>query len=99
MWHKFLKGWNGVSLYYDSSFTNDMELFKDASLIGFGGFFHNQSFSSELPASLPSVQDDDLSVAFRELYPIVAAPVVWGKKCTSKCIMFVSDNEATVFII
>ena len=87
MWHKFLKGWNGVSLYYDSSFTNDMELFKDASLIDFGHFFQNQWFSFEWPASLPSIQDDDLSMAFRELYPIVAAAVVWGKKCTSKCIM------------
>ena len=101
MWHKFLTGWNGVSLFYDSSFTNayDMELFTDASLIGFGAFFQNQWFCSEWPASIPSVQDDDLLMAFRELYPIVAAAVVSGKHWTSKRIMFVSDNEATVYII
>ena len=101
MWHKFLKGWNGVSLFYDSCFTNsyDMELFTDASLIGFGAFFRNHWFSSEWPACLPSIQEGDLSMAFRELYPIVAAAVIWGKYWTSKRILFISDNEATVYII
>lgn len=74
-------------------------MFTDASLIGFGAFFQNQWFCSEWPDCLPSVQDDDLSMAFRELYPIVAAAVVWGKCWTTKRIMFVCDNEATVFII
>ena len=101
MWHRFLKGWNGVSLFYDTSFTNayDMELFTDASLVGFGAFFQNKWFCAKWPASLPSVQDDDLSMAFCELYPIVAAAVVWGKQWTSKRIMFVSDKQATVYII
>ena len=78
MWHKFLKGWNRASLFYDSSFTNayDMELFTDASLVGFGVYFQNQWFSAEWPVCLPSIHESDLSMAFRELYPIVAAAVV-----------------------
>ena len=46
-----------------------------------------------------SVVDDDLSMAFRELYPIVAAAVVWGKCWTAKRIMFLCDNLSTVRII
>ena len=101
MWHKFLKNWNGVSMFYDSCITNahDLELFTDASLIGFGAFFQNQWFCEKWPDVLPSIKESDLSMAFRELYPIVAAAIVWGKYWTAKRIMFVSDNEATVFII
>ena len=101
MWHKFLQDWNGVSLFYDSNFTNayDMELFTDASLVGFGAYFQNHWFSTKWPDCLPSIHESDLSMAFRELYPIVAAAVLWGKHWTSKRIMFISDNEATVYII
>ena len=90
-----------MSLFYDSSFTivYDMELFTDASLVGFGAYFQNQWFCSEWPDCLLSIQESDLSMAFRELYPIVAAAVVWGRYWTSKRIMFISDNEATVHII
>ena len=38
-------------------------------------------------------------MTFRELYPTVAAAVVWGKQWTYERIMFVSDNLATMFII
>ena len=101
MWHKFLSNWNGVSLFYDSDFTEacDLELYTDSSLIGFGGIFQNQWFCSEWPMELPSVKESDLSMAFRELYPIVAAALIWGKNWTSKRILFRSDNMATVFII
>ena len=101
MWHRFLKEWNGVSLFYDSEFTiaPDMQLQTDASLIGFGALFGSQWFCSEWPKQLPSVSDGDLSMAFRELYPIVAAAVVWGKCWTSKRVTFLCDNLATVRII
>ena len=101
MWYKFLNNWNGISLFYDTHFTvsSDMQLFTDSSLIGFGGIFQNQWFCSEWPPQLPSINDGDLSMAFRELYPIVAAAIIWGKSWTSKRILFVSDNEATVYII
>ena len=41
-----------------------MELFTDPSLIGFGGFFKTHWFCSSSPDSIPSVNDDDLSMAF-----------------------------------
>ena len=87
MWHKFLKNWNGM--FYDSCITNahGLELFTDASLIGFGAFFQNQWFCEKWPDVLPSIKESDLSMAFRELYPIVAAAIVWGKYWTAKRIM------------
>ena len=101
MWHKFLTNWNGVSLFYDSHFTAacDMELHTDSSLIGFGGIFQNQWFCSKWPAELPSIKEGNFSMAFRELYPIVAARSIWGKYWTSKRILFLSDNIATTFIV
>ena len=101
MWHEFLRNWNGISLFYDNHFTttSEMQLFTDASLIGFGGIFQNQWFCSEWPPELPSIKDGDLSMAFRELYPIVAVVLIWGKSWTSKRILFLSDNMASVFII
>lgn len=38
-------------------------------------------------------------MAFRELYPIVIASLLWGHLWTSKRILFYCDNEATVKII
>ena len=101
MWYKFLLNWNGVSLFYDlvSTTSTDMELFTDASLIGFGGIFKTQWFCSVWPDSIPSVNDDDLSMAFRELYPIVAAAIIWGKQWTGKRIVFMCDNQSAVFIL
>jgi hypothetical protein len=39
------------------------------------------------------------SMAFLEFYPIVVAAVLWGHLWTSKLILFLCDNEATVYIV
>ena len=94
MWHEFLRNWNGVSLFYDAEYTfdSDMELQTDSSLIGFGGIFGSKWFCSEWPEQLPAVPDGDLSMAFRELNPIVAAAILFGKLWTGKRVMFTTDN-------
>ena len=104
MWHRFLKNWNGISLFYDTHFTvsSDMHLFNDSSLIGLGGIFRNQWFCSKWSSHLPSFKEGDLSVAFCELYPIVAAAIIWGGgggSWTSKRVLLPPDNLATVYII
>ena len=101
MWYRFLQHWNEVSLFYDPvcTISCDMELFIDASLIGFGGIFHTQWFCSAWAKNIPSVRDDDISMAFRELYPIVAAAIIWGKQWTAKKIVFVCDNLSAVHIL
>ena len=99
--YRFLCDWNGVSLFYDNALTcsADMELYTDASLVGFGAIFRQQWFSSAWPKEIPSVENGDLSMVFRELYPIVAAAVLWGKHWTAKRIIFVCDNLSAVYIL
>ena len=62
-----------MSLFYDKicTISSDMELFTNSSLIGFGGSINTQWFYLAWPENIPSVDDFDLSMAFREIYPIV----------------------------
>ena len=76
-----------------------MKLFSDASLIGFGAIFDTQWFCSEWPNPLPAISDGDLSIVFWELYPIVAAAIVWGKHWRTKRVLFMCDNQSTVRIV
>ncbi|CAG2240598.1 unnamed protein product [Mytilus edulis] len=102
MWYIFLNQWNCVSFFYDTFTTNaaDFELYTDAaSTLGFGGYFKGHWFCSSWPPELQNILDSDMSMAFRELYPIVVAAVLWGKHWTRKRIVFHCDNESTVNII
>ena len=87
----------GFHFFYEPDFiTNfDMKLFSDASLIGFGKILDTQWFCSEWPNPLPAISDGDLSMAFRELYPIF----VWGKHWRTKRVLFMCDNQSTVRIV
>lgn len=101
-WHTFLLQWNGVSMFYDSEYTqaSDMELFTDASSkIGFGGYFNGKWFCSPWPDELQGPSESKFSMAFLELYPIVVSAILWGHMWGSKRIVFRCDNEATVYIV
>ena len=76
-----------------------MKLYIDASLVGFAAVVGSQWFYSKWPEQLSSVSEGDLSMAFRELYPIVAAVVIWGKCWVKRRILFMCDNLSAVFII
>jgi hypothetical protein len=55
-------------------------LFTDAaSTLGFGGYFQGRWFSSPWPPELSYIMDSEMPMAFRELYPIVVATVLWNK--------------------
>ena len=102
MWKLFLQHWNGVSMFHDNQRTvaADMQLFTDASsTLGFGGYFLGQWFSSKWPTHLPVEEDVEVSMAFRELYPIVVAAMLWGQNWNRKRILFYCDNLGTVQII
>ena len=101
MWDKLLTDWNGVSLFLDLATTDtaDMELFTDASGIGFGGYYQGEWFAGPWPDNLTQSLDSELSIAFQELYPIVVAAVLFGRQWRRKQILFYCDNMATVFAI
>ena len=98
MWSKFLRDWNGVSFFINDNITEaaDMELYTDATLTSFGGFYKNQWFQGDFPEEIFYEQT---SMAFFELYPIVMASVLWGHLWNRKRILFHCDNMATVEII
>ena len=101
-WLKFLHSWNGINMFYDSSYTSniDMHLYTDASsTVGFGGYYQNKWFCSAWPKELPTLNNKSLSMAFLELYPIVVAAILWGKEWKCKKILFYCDNESTVAIV
>jgi hypothetical protein len=101
MWKQFLTQWNGVSMFYQTQLTlaTDIELYTDASIVGHGGYFDGRWFSEQWPVDLPNITDNAISMAFRELYPIVVAAILWGSEWSTKRILFHCDNMATVEII
>lgn len=102
MWLLFLKQWNRVSFFYDDTSTsaNQLNLTTDAaSNYGYGGYFNGSWFCGSWSDELSNVLESDMSMAFRELYPIAVAVVLWGKSWSKKRIIFHCDNAATVDII
>ena len=91
----------GFHFFNEPDFTTnfDMKLFSDASLIGFGAIFDTQWFCSEWPNPLPAISDCYFSMAFRELYPIVAATIVWGKHWRTKRVVLMCDIQSTMRIV
>lgn len=104
MWLLFLKHWNGIGIFYDSLVTSTeaFKLYTDASgTRGFGGFLNGQWFAQSWP---PHLQDlvqttDELSIAFKELYPIMEAAMIWGHRWKGLRTLFMCDNTATVAIL
>lgn len=102
MWRLLLSNWNGVSLFRENQFSiaPDIDLYTDASsTLGFGGYHRGQWFAAPWPSNLPTNEDADVSMAFRELYPIVVAAILWSEQWQRKRILFHCDNLATVQII
>ena len=77
MWILFLGNWNGVSLFYEKNFTSshDIYLHTDAApTAGFAVVYVSHWMFSPWPLDMPGVPGDiwKNSMAFMELYPIVA---------------------------
>lgn len=102
MWNQLIQSWNGVSLFLDLDPISAMalDLYTDASgTLGFGGYFQKKWFYGTWPADLPKPSTKDLSITFKELYPIVVAAILWGHAWQRKRIIFHSDNQATCDIL
>lgn len=108
MWLYFLTKWNGVSMFYNINniSSDDMRLYTDASgSLGYGGYYIYKGvglwFSEKWPSCVSNIAGDDkeVSIAFRELYPIVVAAILWGHMWKKHRIVFMCDNEATVNIL
>ena len=101
MWAHLLKHWNGISLFLDDEPTDAgcFGLFTDASGIGYGGFYQGKWFFGAWSqiTNIPNITST--SIAFKELYPIVVATLLWGHQWGRKRLAFYSDNSAVVHVL
>lgn len=96
-WLQFLPHWNGMSFWLFPGLIPlaDFHVTSDAAgSLGFGAFFHNEWFCGQWSsAQFP------LSIAYKELFPIVVAAHLWGSQWFRKTILFRCDNQAVVAIL
>ena len=97
LWQPFLTSFNGRSFFledvWDSS--DKLELYTDAAgSLGFGAVFGRKWRYGQWP-------DNWLhqNIAMLEFYPIVLSLYLWGHQMRNRCILFLMDNEALVYVI
>jgi len=96
-WHQFLSQWRGVSfwLFPGLSPEADVEVSSDAAgSFGYRVFLKDCWFAGPWA---PSQQQQ--SIAYKELFPVVIAAHVWGHHWCHKHVLFHSDNDAIVHIL
>ena len=92
-WLDFLPQWSGSSLMLQPEWTLsiDMELYSDASNLGYGAYWSGKWFLSGW-----TPDQDPLPIAWKELYAIVVARNAWGPQWSGKRILFHCDNQTIV---
>ncbi|KAK3102095.1 hypothetical protein FSP39_008693 [Pinctada imbricata] len=95
-WLIFIEHFNGKALILDDIWatSNTLNMYTDASNIGFGGTFQNCWFYG-----FWTKEWDDKHITIKELFPIVLALDLYAESLKNQCIEFFSDNIAVVYII
>ena len=95
-WALFLENFNGVSLLLNDQWQSSekLELFTDASGLGFAGLLQGQWFQGRWP---PFWQQ--FHIAIKELFPIVLALRLWPNSLKDQRLLVLCDNEAVVHVI
>lgn len=96
-WNHFLESWNGVSfwLYPGLEPVASIEMTSDAAgALGYGAFFNKQWFNGIwIDCQRP------LSIAYKELFPVVVGAHLWGSQWHRQHVIFRSDNESVVAML
>ena len=96
-WKEFFLSWSGHSflLLPEWAPLPDFQVSSDAAgAFGFGAFFRGHWFSGAWSAAqLP------LSIAYKELFPVVVAAAAWGSQWVSRRVEFCSDNQTVVAVL
>lgn len=76
---------NSKSLFLSDHWENSvsLQLYTDASNIGFGGYLGNQYFSGVWSKAWEAYH-----IIVKELFPIVLAVQLWAKQLENRCIVF-----------
>ena len=96
MWLKFLATYNGKTFFIMSKqiHSPDFHLYMDASFKVGASFMGSSWFVIEYPTDWST-----FGITFLELFPIVAALFIFGKKLANHSILLHSDNQAATSII
>ena len=93
-WHQFLPVWPGTSLFLEEAWTPapTLHLYTDAAgAIGYGAYF-NGAWLSESWLPHQRLNSKGISIAWQELFAIVAAVWTWSKKLQRKKVIIHTDN-------
>ena len=95
-WLSCVDRWTGKSVFLDDLWTAsaDIGLYTDASGTGVGGVFHDLWFAHPLTQS-----QRDRSIAWKELYAVLAACRLWGSHFIGRRIWLHCDNQSVVSIV
>jgi hypothetical protein len=88
--------WNAKSVFLDDLWTTsaDIGLYTDASDYGVGGVFEELWFALPLTEA-----QQQLSIAWKELYAVLLACRAWGRHFTGRRILLHCDNQSVVSIV
>ena len=98
-WRDLFHRWDGLSFFLmpDWAPLPDFQVSSDAAgTLGYDAIFQHQWFSGLWSASqLP------LSIAYKEVFPIVVAAYMylWGPQWSSRWVEFLCDNESVVAVL
>ena len=93
-WKEFIYQWNGVELFQNAPISSSaMQLFTDASFLGFGAAYKSSWFSCPWPSRVPSTD-----INYLELFAVAAALFTWGSEWRNQQILFGTDNASIVAI-
>lgn len=94
-WHVYIAGWNGVSMMLKESWQlSGVEIWSDASgSWGCGAFWDLRWFQVGWEQS---EELSGVSIAAKELLPIVVAVAIWGELWSGSVVLCHCDNQAAV---
>ena len=96
-WRDLLRSWDGRSFFLSLQWAPlpDFQVSSDAAgTLGYGALFKRDWFAGPWSsAQMP------LSIAYKELFPVVLAAALWSPRCSSRRVEFCSDNMAVVEVL
>lgn len=96
-WLEFFHQWNGISFFLLPSLEPPPTVCigSDASgTIGYGAYVDSQWFNGKWQP-----QQQNLSIAYKELFPVVVAAHIWGHTWSRQRVIFKVDNESVVAVL
>ena len=96
-WRELFRSWDGLSFFCMPAWAPlpDFQVSSDAAgSLGYGAIVNSQWFCGAW-----SADQSPLSIAYKELFPIVVAAAVWGQQWVSRRVEFLCDNESVVAIL